>query len=220
MSVKKTVLMIVTSHSTFENGHPTGIWFEEFAKPYRIFKEKGYQITVASTQGGSAPVDPRSEPTGDNYAEEHELLKHTAQINKLTLNQYDAIFIPGGHGTMYDLPESKVVGDTIASFLESGRVVAAVCHGPAALVGARFADGKPVISGRRVTGFTNKEEVAVELHKSVPFLLESELRELGAEFVGTDNWNDHVVVDDNLITGQNPQSSASAAYAVTEQLGV
>jgi putative intracellular protease/amidase len=201
MSKTKSVLMIVTSHSTFENGHPTGIWFDEYAKPYRIFKEKGYQITVASTQGGAAPIDPRSQPSGDEYAEEFDLLKHTAAIEDVSLDQFDAIFIPGGHGTMYDLPENKILGDSIASFVETGRVVAAVCHGPSALVGAKFTDGTPVIHGRRVTGFTNNEETAAELQEAVPFLLENELRSLGAEFVGTENWSDNVVVDGNLITG-------------------
>jgi putative intracellular protease/amidase len=220
MSDRKTILIIVTNHDRIDAEHQTGLWFEEFAIPYQLFRERGYGVTVASPKGGQAPMDPRSVPNPEQaeaHAEALQALKETKPLSNLSVEDYDAVFFPGGHGTMYDLP-SPEVGQIVSQFAEAQKVVAAVCHGPAGLVEAKNAEGTPLIQGRKVTGFTNAEEQAVELDKLMPFLLESRLRELGAEFVATPNWSDHVVVDGNLITGQNPQSSASAAKAVIDAL--
>jgi putative intracellular protease/amidase len=219
MNKHNSILIVVTSHEKMTDEHKTGIWFEEYAIPASIFKQAGKKITVASIKGGEAPIDPRSMPTNtDDELTRQALdeLKHTAVLSEVKLADFDAVFFPGGHGTMYDLPTSTDVSKTIAEFIETGRVVGAVCHGPAAFVGAMFSDGTPVVKGRKLTSFTNDEERAAELDNIVPFLLQSKLDELGAEFVTSPNWNDNVVVDGKLITGQNPQSSASTAKALMD----
>ena len=220
MSDNKNILIIVTSHDKIDAEHPTGLWFEEFAVPYQLFREKGYVVTVASPKGGQTPIDPRSLPDAEQaeaQAEALQALKETQALGSVNVENYDAVFFPGGHGTMYDLP-SPEIGQIVSQFADAEKVVAAVCHGPAALVEAKNSDGTPLVQGRKVTGFTNAEEQAVELDKLMPFLLESRLRELGAEFDAASNWSDHVIVDGKLITGQNPQSSGSAAKAIIDAL--
>ncbi|QBQ55028.1 type 1 glutamine amidotransferase domain-containing protein [Nitrosococcus wardiae] len=218
MSQRKSILMVVTSHDAIDRKHPTGLWFEEFSVPYTLFRNQGYAITVASPKGGDAPIDPRSleeyEATVANEAA-RTALKGTRRLDSsLQTADFDALFFCGGHGTMFDLPDNADVQRWVAEFVRADKVLASVCHGPACLVGASLRDGTPVVKGRRVTSFTDQEERAVALDRHMPFLLESRLRELGAEFVPAANWQDNVVVDGNLITGQNPQSSASAARAV------
>ncbi len=208
------ILMVVTSHGQIDAEHATGLWLEEFAVPYALFKEAGYDVTVASVKGGKAPVDPRS-LEGDASTPPDEValaaLEETTALDGIDVDRYVAVFFPGGHGTMFDLPTSEKVGAAVAHFIASDRPAGFVCHGPAALVGATLPDGTSVVKGRRVTGFTDAEERAVELDEKMPFLLETRLRELGGEFAGADNWAEHVVVDGNLVTGQNPASSGKAA---------
>jgi len=212
--------MVVTNHEQISPEHPTGVWLSEFTEPYAIFRNAGYEITVASVRGGKAPVDPRSlNEAGDADLAAMKQLEATLPLREVETSGFDAIFLPGGHGTMYDLPSSEELARTLASFHESGRVIAAVCHGPAGLLGARLPDGSPLVKGKRVTGFTNAEEKAAGFDTLMPFLLENRLRELGATFVGAPMWSDHVERDGLLITGQNPQSSASAAKAVIAALG-
>jgi putative intracellular protease/amidase len=222
MSTQNAILIVVTGHEQLSNQHQTGIWFEEYAVPVALFKAQGKSVTVSSIQGGPAPVDPQSlpkQPDADAAIALREL-QYTLPLHDVSAGDYDAVFFPGGHGTMFDLPDSQLVGQTIVNFLETGRVVGAVCHGPAALVGARFHDGTPVVSGRKLTSFTDEEERAVQLDAVMPFLLQSKLIALGAEFIPSPNWHDHVVVDGKLITGQNPQSSASTANAILEALTI
>lgn len=218
MSQPKSVLIVVTNHDRIDDTHRTGLWFEEFSEPYRIFREQGYHITVASPIGGPAPIDPRSEPgsieESADVRDALDALRNTKRLDRVTPADFDAVFFPGGHGTMYDLPNTPAVAKVVGEFADHDKVLASVCHGPASLVNARRADGTPVVKGHRVTGFTNAEEAEVQLDKLMPFLLESKLRELGAEVETAANWADHVVVDGKLVTGQNPQSSASAARAV------
>jgi len=217
MTKRNAILIVVTGHEALPGGHKTGLWLEEYAVPADIFRQAGMHITVASIKGGPTPIDPRSMPENtDEPATRQALeeLRHTVKLSEVTLADYAAVFFPGGHGTMFDLPDSALIGRTVAEFVDSGRVVGAVCHGPSALVGARKRDGSPLIRGKKLTGFTNEEEQAVELDKAMPFLLQTKLEELGAEFIGSPNWSDNVVVDGNLITGQNPQSSASTASAL------
>lgn len=222
MTVARSILVVVTSHSTIDEGHPTGLWFEEFAVPYGLFREQGYAITVASPRGGEAPVDPRSlegyQATPQNEAARAALRDTRRVDSSLRADAFDAIFFPGGHGTMFDLPDNPEIRRLVSEFAQADKVLASVCHGPACLVGAMLRDGTPLVKGRRVTAFTDEEERAVELDRLMPFLLETRLRELGAEFVPAANWQDNVVVDGRLVTGQNPQSSASAARAVIRLL--
>ena len=218
MNTHKAILVVVTGHGQLPNQHQTGLWFEEYAVPVSLFRANGNRVTVASIHGGEAPIDPGSlpeQPDADARAALDDL-QHTRPLSEVNLAEFDAVFFPGGHGTMFDLPASDQVSQTIVTFLESGRVVGAVCHGPAALVGARYRDGTPVVKGKKLTSFTNEEERAAELDEVVPFLLQSRLHELGAEFVPSPNWQDNVVVDGKLITGQNPQSSASTAKAILQ----
>ncbi|WP_297162635.1 type 1 glutamine amidotransferase domain-containing protein [Thermogemmatispora sp.] len=221
MAQARHILMVVTGHDRIDDEHRTGIWFEEFAVPYQAFKEQGWQITVASPRGGSVPVDPRSEPKDEEaqkYAEARAQLHNTRPLAGLNAADYDAIFLPGGHGVMFDLAEDTTLHRLLADFERQGKIIAAVCHGPAGLVGARRDDGQPLVAGKTITAFTDEEERATGLDKFMPFLLETRLRELGANFVARPNWSDHVERDGRLITGQNPQSSASIARAVIEAL--
>ncbi|MGZ3497064.1 MAG: type 1 glutamine amidotransferase domain-containing protein [Vulcanimicrobiaceae bacterium] len=215
------ILMVVTSHSELPNGHKTGLWLEEYAVPYNEFISVNFDVVTASPKGGAAPIDPRSfdsEEASSKYARALEELKHTTALDAIDAASFDAIFFPGGHGPMFDLARDARVKAMVRYYVDNGKPVTAVCHGPAALVGATTAQGKPVVAGKRVTAFTNEEEREVQLDKVVPFLLEDKLREEGAKFEKAPNWADHVVTDGMLITGQNPQSSASAARATISAL--
>jgi len=218
--VAKKVLMVVTSADKMTDGHPTGLWLSEFAEPYTEFQQAGYEVTVASPRGGQAPIDERSVQNGElnQWPEAVEVLKRTVPLSQVSASDFDAIFLPGGHGTMFDFPNSAELQALIRAFAESGKVVAAVCHGPAGLVNVRLSNGDPLVKGKRVTAFTDEEERAVKLDDKVPFMLETRLRELGAQFVAQPMWSDHVEQDGNLITGQNPQSGISAAKAVIQAL--
>lgn len=217
------ILIVVTSHNHIDDQHETtGLWFEEFAVPYRMFTTEGYAITVTSPLGGEAPIDYKS-LEGYNPCPENEqarsALRNTRRLDAgICAADYEAVFFPGGHGTMFDLPDNPEVQRLIGEFASQDKVIASVCHGPACLVGARHADGTALVQGRRLTAFTDSEEKAVALDEAMPFLLESRLRELGAEFVPAADWSDHIVVDGKLVTGQNPQSSGRAAQAVIELL--
>lgn len=215
----KKILMVVTSHGQM-GGKETGIWLSEFAEPYDLFKKEGFGLTIASIAGGKAPVDPRSIDADKErkWREAIASLASTLPIDRVEAEGHDAIFLPGGHGTMFDLPGNARLQSLIRQFAESGRIVGAVCHGPAGLVGVTLSSGEPFVKGRRLTAFTNEEERAAGFDQVMPFLLESRLRELGAEFVGAAKWTNHVVTDGNLVTGQNPQSGESAARKVAALL--
>jgi putative intracellular protease/amidase len=218
----KSILMVVTSHSYIDNDHPTGIWLEEFALPYELFTAAGHHVTVASPRGGKAPLDPGSTAEAESTYQPETLfaLEDTIGLAGLDLNAFDAVFFPGGHGTMFDLPDNEAVAAAASYFIANDKPSAFICHGPAALVNATLPDGTPVVAGRTVTGFTNAEEDAVQLTDKMPFLLETKLKELGAEFRGVDNFAEHIITDGNLITGQNPASSKAAAQALLKQLNL
>ena len=221
MEDTKSVLIVVTSYARIDAQHPTGLWFEEFAIPYECFVEAGYLVTVASIKGGKVPIDPRSLPEDQGTMAVKgpmAALQHTQRLMEVDVGEYDAVFFPGGHGTMFDLPRSPDVAELVVNYLERGKVVAAVCHGPAALTQAKYRDGSAVVNGRKLTGFSNEEERTVQLDKLMPFLLEDKLRSLGAEVQVAPQWQVQVVVDGNLITGQNPQSSLKCAEALIQAL--
>lgn len=216
----KKILIVVTSHSEMKDGKKTGVWLSEFTESYTGFLEQGYEITVASPRGGQAPVDPSS--VGANVSEEatsaQRLLENTASLKDIASDDYDAIFLPGGHGAMYDLPNNEKLQALLREFYEGNKLVAAVCHGPAGLVGATLSNGLPLVAGKRVNAFTDREEAEISLAPTLPFLLESRLRELGAIFVAAPNWSSHYEADGNLITGQNPQSTMAVTQAVIDKL--
>jgi putative intracellular protease/amidase len=213
--------MVVTSYNHLDANHPTGVWFEEFAIPYKEFRTNGFEVMVASPQGGATPIDPHSEPGPEQSheaTEAREALQHTARLDSINANDFDAIFIPGGHGPLFDFPGNIPLQNTLRTSMEQGKIIASVCHGPAAFDGVLLSNGMPLVSGKTITAFTNHEESNVKLDKLVPFLLETRLRELGANFVDRPDWSDHTERDSNLITGQNPQSSHSAAHLLVEAL--
>jgi putative intracellular protease/amidase/sugar lactone lactonase YvrE len=217
------VLIVTTSHDHFEgdNPHPTGVWMEEFALPYLELAKNGVEMTIASPKGGAMPVDPRSLPTPEQEHDWQQAIaasKQTVKLSAVRSTEFDAIFLPGGHGPMFDLPENSDLQRLLREFQEGGKIIAAVCHGPVGLVGATLSDGTPLVKDKVLTSYTNSEEVAAKLDQEVPFILEQRLRELGAIFIAHENKADHIERDGNLITGQNPNSSASIARALVTAL--
>jgi putative intracellular protease/amidase len=215
-------LFVTTSATQLAPGHPTGLWLEEFAVPYLAAVEAGIAVTVASPQGGAVPLDPKTEPSDkqrDTWAAALQALQHSVTLASVQGETFDAVFIPGGHGPMVDLATDAAVHMLVSRHDAAGKVIAAVCHGPAALVHAKRADGQPFFSGRRATGFTNAEEFLARLKDVVPFLLEDEMKASGADFHSAlSPLISHVEQDGNLITGQNPHSSEAVAKALVAAL--
>ncbi len=215
------VLMVLTSHDTLGNtGRKTGFWLEELAAPYYVFKDAGAEIVLASPRGGQPPLDPKSnEPNFQtDLTRRFEIdaaakaqLASTVRLDSVKAADFDTVFYPGGHGPMWDLAEDPTSIKLIEAFLAAGKPVTLVCHAPGALRHVRAPNGRPLVEGRKVTGFTNTEEEAVELTQVVPFLVEDELKAKGGHFSKTGDWGVHVVIDGLLITGQNPASSGPAA---------
>lgn len=222
------ILMVLTSHDQLGNtGKKTGFWLEEFAAPYFAFKDAGAQLTLASPKGGQPPLDPKSdEPDAQTEATERfrkdsaaqSALASTALLSSVNAGDYDAVFYPGGHGPLWDLAEDKHSIALIEAFYNAGKPVAAVCHAPGVLRHAKTADGQPLVRGKKVTGFTNSEEDAVQLTDIVPFLVEDELKAKGGIFSKGPDWASYVLTDGLLLTGQNPASSQAAAEALLAKL--
>ncbi|KGP73389.1 type 1 glutamine amidotransferase domain-containing protein [Pontibacillus yanchengensis] len=220
MSTKR-VLMVVTNHTSITEDHKTGLWLEEFAAPYNTFKEQGYEVRTTSISGGKVELDPNSIPEEEtpNWKEARNELENTEALTKDIVDEdYDAIFLPGGHGTMFDFPDSDALQYALQKYADQDKVIGSVCHGPAGLVNATYSDGTPIVKGKKVNAFTDEEERGMGLDAYMPFLLESKLREKGAEFVKADSWSDFSVRDGNLVTGQNPMSSESTAEKVVQAL--
>lgn len=222
------ILMVLTSHDQLgDTGKKTGFWLEEFAAPYYVFKDAGATITLASPKGGQPPLDPKSdEPDAQTAATERfradsdaqGALANTQVLAGLVATDYDAIFYPGGHGPLWDLAEDRHSIALIEAFAASGKPVAAVCHAPGVLRHTKGSDGLPLVHGKRVTGFTNSEEAAVQLTDIVPFLVEDMLQANGGQYSKAADWSSYVVSDGNLLTGQNPASSEATAAAVLARL--
>ena len=222
------ILIVLTSHDELgTTGRKTGFWLEEFAAPYYAFLDAGATLTLASPQGGQPPLDPKSDDpdaqTDDTRrfrqdAEAQRRLAHTRRLAEVQAADYDAVFYPGGHGPLWDLAEDPKSVSLIETMLAAGKPVSAVCHAPGVLRHAKTADGKPLVQGRQVTGFSNAEEAAVQLTDVVPFLVEDELKKLGGLYSSGPDWQPHVVSDGLLITGQNPGSSVGVARALLERL--
>lgn len=222
------ILVVLTSHDQLGNtGRKTGFWLEELAAPYLIFRDAGVDITLASPKGGQPPLDPKSnEPdfqTEDTHRFEQDAdatrtLATTVKLSEIDHADYDSVFFPGGHGPLWDLTNDRNALSLIEDMLAADKPVALVCHAPGILTQVKAPDGQPIAKGRKVTGFTNSEEAAVQLVDVVPYLLEDVLKEQGAIFSSTADWGVHVVQDGLLTTGQNPQSSKETARALLETL--
>ncbi|MBT9476397.1 type 1 glutamine amidotransferase domain-containing protein [Polaromonas sp.] len=222
------ILMVLTSHDQLGNtGKKTGFWLEEFAAPYYVFKDAGADITLVSPLGGQPPLDPKSdEPDSQTDATRRfkadaaaqAALASTGKLADVSGDSFDALFYPGGHGPLWDLAEDAASIKLIESMAAAGKTVSAVCHAPGVLRHVKAADGSPLVNGKKVTGFTNTEEAAVQLTDIVPFLVEDMLVKNGGHYSKGADWAPYVVVDGKLITGQNPASSEPAAHAVLRQL--
>ena len=218
------ILLVLTSHDQLgDTGHKTGFWLEEFASPYYVFKDAGAQLTLASPKGGQPPIDPKSDaPDAQTaatrrFAEDAEaqhVLASSVPLAQVRAEDFDALFYPGGHGPLWDLAEDATSIALIERFIALGKPVGAVCHAPGVLRHVKAADGTPLVQGKRVTGFSNSEEAAVELTDVVPFLVEDMLKAHGGEYGRAADWNSHVEVDWLLVTGQNPASSDASAEAL------
>jgi len=190
------------------------------AAPYYVFKDAGVEVTLASPKGGRPPLDPKSTETNfrtdvtlrfEKDAVAQAQLDRTVRLESVRQEDFDTVFYPGGHGPMWDLAEDEQSVKLIESFLAAGKTIAVVCHSTGALRHVQTSDGKLLVQGKEVTGFTNGEEEEVGLTRVVPFLVEDEMLKLGAIFSKKRNWAVHVVSDGLLITGQNPSSSGQAA---------
>ena len=224
----KKILFVITSNSQLgTTGHNTGFWIEEFAAPYYKLKDAGFELTLASPKGGQPPIDPNSETEDaqteatqrfDKDQEAKKLLSQTHQLNQINPNDFDAVFYPGGHGVLWDLVEDKDSIKLIEAFNADKKPIAFVCHAPAVLKHPKTPDGKALVEGKKVTGFTNQEEAAVQLTEVVPFLLENMLVKNGGTYTKIKDWQPFAVEDGNLITGQNPASSEKVADLLAQQL--
>lgn len=222
------LLMVLTSHDRLgDTGQATGFWLEELAAPYYAFKDAGADITLASPLGGQPPLDPKSDAPDFQTAATRRFksdpaaqaaLAGTKKLSDVTAGVFDAVFYPGGHGPLWDLAEDPDSIALIESTLAAGKPLAAVCHAPAVLRHAKAPSGRPLVSGRNVTGFTNTEEEAVQLTEVVPFLVEDMLVQNGGKYTKGADWEPYVVTDGLLVTGQNPASSEPAARALLRLL--
>jgi putative intracellular protease/amidase len=227
------ILCVLTGsdHWTLTDGtkHPTGFWAEELLSPLQVFSDAGIDVDLASPDGRTPVVDEGS-LSPDTIGEEEsatqrkalealaDRLASTLVLADVDLTSYDAVFVPGGHGPMEDLAVSEDLGRILVTMLDGGKVVSSVCHGPAGLLPATRDDGSWLFAGRRLTAFTDAEEEQAGLADKAPWLLEARLREAGASFSSGEPWVPFVVVDDKLVTGQNPASSTEAAQKVVELL--
>ena len=225
----KKILMVLTSHAELGNtGEKTGFWVEEFAASYYAFVDAGIEVTLASPNGGQPPIDPTStladfqtEATKRYDADSgaQTLMANTKVLSEVNSSDYDAVFYPGGHGPLWDLVDNTDSVSLIESFIKEQKPVAGVCHASAVFLNVKDADGNALVAGKKVTGFTNSEEAAVQLTDIVPFLVEDELIKKGGDYQKTDDWGVLALEDGLLITGQNPASSELAAKKLLTKLG-
>ncbi len=222
------ILMVLTSHGKLgDTNQKTGLWLEEFAAPFYVFKDNDIQTFLASPAGGQPPIDPKSDdPDAQTEATKRfrndkvaqNMLANTRRLESLNPEDFDAIFFPGGHGPLWDLSEDINSISLIESFNRRGKPIGCVCHAPAALRDAVDDEGFPLVKGKRVTGFSNSEESLVQLTEVVPFTIEDMLHNKGGLYSKGEDWKSHIEVDGNLVTGQNPASSKAAAEEMVRLL--
>ena len=223
----KKIVFVLTSHEDLgDTGHKTGFWIEEFAAPYYFLKEKGIEITLASPKGGQPPIDPKSNEIENqteasvrfnNDKDLQEELSKTKKLSTIKEEDFDGIFYPGGHGPLWDLSDNMDSIKLIEAFYKNNKPVGAVCHAPIVFKNVEI-EGKPIVEGKKVTGFSNSEEEAVQLTHIVPYLVEDELVKNGGIYSKANDWESFVQEEGNLITGQNPASSESVAAKLLAKL--
>ena len=222
----KPILSVVTSNSVKgSTGQPTGYWLSELIHPLDQFEKNGISYEVISIKGGEPPIDPVSldlnDPINAKFMNDEafkERMKTTRSIDEVLSLNYSAIFFAGGHGPLWDIPNNPIVHKLIREFYENGDIVAAVCHGPCALINVQLSNLDYLIKDKKLTAFSNAEEIEVNQTEVVPFALETSLSNHHADFQQAPIWNNNVIVDGNLITGQNPQSAASIGEAIAKAL--
>lgn len=227
---KAPILLVLTNHSELgDTGKMTGFFLSEAAHPYEVFTEHEHPVTLASPNGGFAPLDPKSFDLEDkanatfwkkygNDDKDKPGVPKTAALADIDPGKYGAIFFAGGHGSVWDFPNSEPLKKLAAALYENGGSIGAVCHGPAALVNVRLSDGSLLIAGKRAAVFTNDEEKAVKLTDTVPFLLQSAFEKGGATVVPAENFSENAIRDGRLVTGQNPASAKKSAELLLEAM--
>ena len=218
--MSKKVLFVLTSTSQYPDGTETGLWLEEAWEPYDILKNEGIDVDIASIKGGKVNLDPNS--TSDEllnkYTSFTSHLNTTPSIEEINVDEYDAIYLPGGHGTVFDFANNEKLANILVHFRDHDKIISSVCHGPSAFVGVKTSNGKYLVDGIRLTAFTDSEEKAMGLEEKVPFLTQSKLEEQGADFVTSNDFTSHLEEDRKFITGQNPQSSEVIGKALVNAL--
>ncbi len=212
----KNVLIVTTNFSDINDDIHTGVWLEEFAVPYLVFKATGYNITVASPKGGNSPIDENSLSCSNpmEWDDAAKNLKNTEKLSDINYKEFDAIFIPGGHGPMFDLAEDENLKNIVEYMYNNDKLISAVCHGIAGLLLAKDSCGNSILKNKHITAFTNKEEKIVKMTEFMPFSLEDRIKKLGAVFIEDKPWSEHVEINCNIITGQNQNSALLAAESV------
>ncbi|GAB0156671.1 type 1 glutamine amidotransferase domain-containing protein [Chryseobacterium sp. Alg-005] len=224
ITMKKKILFVVTSHDKKGNtGEDTGYYLGEVSHPWEVLHKAGYEIDFVSPKGGTPPVDgfDLNDPVNKEFWENKEYkskIDNSLQPSQVNPSDYSAIFYAGGHGAMWDLADNMELAQIASKIYENGGIVAGVCHGPAGLVNIKLSNGKYLVDGKKINAFTNEEEAEVKLTNVVPFLLEDKLKERGAKFEKSGLWQNHVVTDQRVITGQNPQSAKSVGEAIAKEL--
>jgi putative intracellular protease/amidase len=222
--MSKKILFVVTSHSQKGNtGKSTGYYLSEVSHAWQVLHHAGYDIDFVSPQGGKAPVDGFNleDPINKEFWDDElyrNKIENTMKPSEINAGHYAAIFYAGGHGTMWDFADNAELASIAAQIYENGGIVSAVCHGPAGLVNIRLKHGEYLVANKKINAFSNEEETAVGLEKTVPFLLENKLKERGAKFEKSGLWQPHVTTDQRVITGQNPQSAKGVGEAVLAAL--
>ncbi|WP_343641548.1 type 1 glutamine amidotransferase domain-containing protein [Chryseobacterium sp.] len=223
-NMKKKILFVVTSHDKKgSTGEDTGYYLGEVSHPWEVLHKAGYEIDFVSPKGGTPPVDgfDLKDPVNKEFWENKEYknkIDHSMTPSQVDPKEYSTIFYAGGHGAMWDFADNKELSDIASKIYENGGIVAGVCHGPAGLVNIKLNNGKYLVDGKKINAFTNEEESEVKLTNVVPFLLEDKLKERGAKFEKSGLWQNHVVTDQRVITGQNPQSAKSVGEAIVKEL--
>lgn len=218
--MSKKALFILTSRSHYDDGSQTGLWLEEASVPYEVLNEAGIDVDLVSIEGGSVPIDDNSTQNDElnKYSSFVEKIKDVSSIEDIKVEDYDAVYLPGGHGTVFDFGHNQALASLIADFKDQNKFISSVCHGPSAFVGAKDNRGNFLVNGVTLTSFTDDEERAMGLEEKVPFLTQTELEKQGAKFITKDNFVSHVEEDGLFITGQNPQSSEAVGKALRDAL--